>query len=777
MRAMPDAPTPQPIFTVRVRIVAGLVFAAMAWAMWAMAAGPLSGWSLTLRILLAAPVVIVGVISALAVIGGGEPEQAAAEPMAAPTAPRGAAARTRRVAATESAPTNQRTDGGASPSRPVGKRPAPTPAAAGNASVTAIIAAWKSRRGTLEPLAEAHPSTASDAYALREALMLAPEREDVDEDQAVALVRCVGQPETDDTSTTTALRQETLPSLIDFISHPRIAAFDDALSNPSMSAYVVLASYHTPDGMKHLVSVFRAGRFAGHWAWEKVFEMVQPGGPGVKWFVDQLAKPLPQGFRAVAFLDCANRLMLGGEVAGLAHPFDSEDGWRRLTDWLQDAENPSYAKSAAAALPFLSPQACDRLLPIALAHAARSVRVEAAWATAKIGRPDGLHALIAACGDAHCAIEAQDYLRELGHATAIPAAAAEPAFRAMAEFSRWLQHPNELGSVPDELAVVDRRTLLWPPTRDRRELFQIRFSGAHPGGSRTGGVGLVGATTFWLVGEGGPEESPDDRLARHCSWELQRQEDPRAPKDRDPRIGRQILASYNPEAGFLRAGERLDPAYDWAKREPPPWRPGNPCGEVQLDLDRLGMTHPFLATGDRRRFPEDAALCEDLDRDDILDALRRHLSAGDCRAAFVVMGGPMPIIAAYSDVFDAVVLFAFPPEIVAKLGSTLNLVAGGRLLVCITYQDDAGDELDVTPGPRARAQGFTSLYPILLDLVIDDRAATARLAAGIPEAEWLRAEELALKMLKTGPVGFRSVLPLRAFVPATMEDDSQDERA
>ena len=63
---------------------------------------------------------------------------------------------------------------------------------------------------------------------------------------------------------------------------------------------------------------------------------------------------------------------------------------------------------------------------------------------------------------------------------------------------------------------------------------------------------MVGSDTFALFGEDTAGLSPEDIYGLHCCWELEMNEDPRAPEERTPEAGRRILAEHN--SGFEDAG-------------------------------------------------------------------------------------------------------------------------------------------------------------------------------------------------------------------------------
>jgi hypothetical protein len=148
-----------------------------------------------------------------------------------------------------------------------------------------------------------------------------------------------------------------------------------------------------------------------------------------------LCDPLPPAFIGVSLLDAANACLIeGGEID---HPFDSQEGKLRLREWLTSTESDefSYAHSATLALPFISDPERNELLELAANHSDPGVQLAAAWAAATLGLEDGLQRLAGYCRDFKYAQTAKRYLAELGRDDVIPAAANEPGFAALAEFS------------------------------------------------------------------------------------------------------------------------------------------------------------------------------------------------------------------------------------------------------------------------------------------------------------------------------------------------------
>lgn len=169
--------------------------------------------------------------------------------------------------------------------------------------------------------------------------------------------------------------------------------------------------------------------------------------------------------------------------------------------------------------------------------------MEAAWASCYGGGEAAAKFLARLCTDPRFSLTAQDYLEELGRSHMIPIGARERDFVAMAEMCRWLAHPNEFGEPPTEVSVLDTRELQWPPTGDIRRVWLIRYSyvGRNEDGSDEVAVGMVGSVTFTLFSETTAAMCPEDIYGLHCCWELQWNEDPRAPKSRTAKAGRKLL--------------------------------------------------------------------------------------------------------------------------------------------------------------------------------------------------------------------------------------------
>lgn len=236
--------------------------------------------------------------------------------------------------------------------------------------------------------------------------------------------------------------------------------------------------------------------------------------------IDAIASP----DRRSAVVDIANRLLTHGLLARhpLAARLDVLEEMVATADLEGDADT-SDAVTACYALARIDDPRTTPILMRALDSGDRDVHLEAAFALACHGDARGVTALVDACRAHETLLRAQEYLQELELDHLIPDEARSPERQALAEFSSWLAHPHELGEPPDEVDVLDHRTLGWPPTSDRRELWLIRYTlrGKGKSGEAQTDAGVVGSITFCLFGYGLAHRPPEDAYAIHCVWELE----------------------------------------------------------------------------------------------------------------------------------------------------------------------------------------------------------------------------------------------------------------
>jgi hypothetical protein len=302
--------------------------------------------------------------------------------------------------------------------------------------------------------------------------------------------------------------------------------------------------YGGAEGLNRIV--FAARTLPEGYLWSVIFGQIAADDEAFEVVHAALCEPLPRGFAAVAYLDACNSRCREEKLA--KHPFDTPEGHSMLRGWLTGDEE-SFAHSATGAVPFIASGVGGELLAVALGHANIAVRMEAAWASARLGDPNAVARLIGWCDRPETCWRAEECLRQLGFEDQIPDAAKTPEFRALSEMAQWLEHPSEFGRAPDELELADAREMYWPPTDDRRVVYAVRYlyRAADAGETDDAGYGMVGSVTFALFGEATAVLTPLQVYALHCCWELEMNEDRRAPAKRSVEAGMALLRKHNPQ--------------------------------------------------------------------------------------------------------------------------------------------------------------------------------------------------------------------------------------
>lgn len=394
----------------------------------------------------------------------------------------------------------------------------------------------------LSELGEYEIATLADAEALTQAMAEFVKR-DVDSDEAVSafpeFVRLFQSVTSAEAYRHLALKG--IPLLIE--------AYDAKLIDPGecdgdlLFALKIFARYGIEEGLDRIIDAAYSVALQGGYLWAVIFEQLSDTDPLIPQLIKRLCHPLPDGFVCVALLDWVNRLAREKVIS--SHPFNTQEGIEKLRAWLtsSDEDEFSYAHAAAAAVPFVADPPRSELLALAMDHPDVGVQMEGAWASATLGSEAGVKFLARLTLDRNLAITARTYLQELKRTDAIPDEANDPDFVAMAEMCEWLSHPQEFGLPPDEIELYDARELFWPPTNDWRPLwlFKYHYSSSGDDDSVTDGVGMAGSITFSLIDETNVDMPPEDIYALHCCWELEANDDPRAPMDRSVEAGRALI--------------------------------------------------------------------------------------------------------------------------------------------------------------------------------------------------------------------------------------------
>jgi hypothetical protein len=319
----------------------------------------------------------------------------------------------------------------------------------------------------------------------------------------------------------------------------------EALEETVFHGLRMLALMAEVEGTEVVIAATQKKTIAGSFWWQSVMDIYASGHPLAGPFFGAMAESLPQQFAGIALLDAANAACR--EHGLKAHPFDNADGVKRLTKLLKlkDISEFSFALSAAASLPFLAPRRRTPLMTLAAKHKDAGVRMELAWAQAKLGKSIGAKTLAVAALHPHTSSRACDYLEELGLEKKIPAEALNPDFAAMAAMCDWLSHPNEFGEPPTSITLFDTRTIYWPPAgkKTRAWLFEYTYAKTKDRPKAETGVGIAGPILFAMFDEATPNLTPERIYGLYCEMALQWDEDKRAPKKRTGKKGWDLIAA------------------------------------------------------------------------------------------------------------------------------------------------------------------------------------------------------------------------------------------
>jgi hypothetical protein len=286
------------------------------------------------------------------------------------------------------------------------------------------------------------------------------------------------------------------------------------------------AQFASLQGTNHIIDAIKMPFQPESYLWWSTIAQFTEDHPFRARLLQPFQRKLPADGIAETLLSTSNDICIQNE--NVSHPFDNADGKQRLLAWLQDRDPERYdrAHSAAIAIAFLSESELEPLISAALEHPNKDVAIEGAWAAGRAGKERGLQALANYCLEIGHSSRAQGYLEEIGRPDLIPAAARDPAFRAQAEFSGWLSHPNELGVVPDQVEIVDQRSLRWPLQKDPSDFFVVRYllkdrTGLDPDDED---CGVVGSQTWCFFTMKMHQRPSEDVYAIHAYWEMRNED-------------------------------------------------------------------------------------------------------------------------------------------------------------------------------------------------------------------------------------------------------------
>lgn len=157
---------------------------------------------------------------------------------------------------------------------------------------------------------------------------------------------------------------------------------------------------------------------------------------------------------------------------------------------------------------------------LSLGH--RRLHTEIAAALARLGDDDGMAALVRMTGECVARPRALAYLEELGLLDRVPEEHQTPAARAAGELAAWLAEPMHFGMGPQEIEVLESRTMHWPGYAEPIECFLLRYTYRGPG-SAFSGVGITGPVTHTFTADL-DDLPPDDLFALFAGWQAEHEE-------------------------------------------------------------------------------------------------------------------------------------------------------------------------------------------------------------------------------------------------------------
>jgi len=202
------------------------------------------------------------------------------------------------------------------------------------------------------------------------------------------------------------------------------------------------------------------------------------------------------------------------------HPEEMADSFTQLRNMVSDSVSLTVSLCDALSL-IGNPESTPKLFQaLELGH--RRVRVEAAFALAKLGEQAGTSALIELAEEAPVRLRVLAYADELGLLDDIPTEHQTEAARAEAELVSYLAGPTQMGMAPNECELVDHRVQFWPGEEEATDCFLFRYSYELPQGSYSN-IGIAGPLAFSLTADLG-DLSPDSIYAAYAGWQAKHDE-------------------------------------------------------------------------------------------------------------------------------------------------------------------------------------------------------------------------------------------------------------
>lgn len=304
----------------------------------------------------------------------------------------------------------------------------------------------------------------------------------------------------------------------------------------------MLANYNNEKGIQKLSELINENFKKDDYLWSFIFTSISEDEKKYNSIINGLNGKFPTGFLGISLLDMCNTMAIHSNT--YAYPFNTLEGFSYLDDVIKNSssDEDSYIISATTSIPFLAKEFQNKLFELVNHHKNINVQIEAAWAGAKIGNEEYIDKLVRFAKDYRYSSLAVSYLKELNLDNKIPLEIYQSDFQALSEMCEWLSYPTEFEKYPDDAVIFDKRNIYWPPTKDFRTIYLIKYTykNYNEDGSDKTGIGLVGSVTFSFFSINNILKlKPLEVLAIHCNWELKKE------KYEDIKSGIAILKKYN----------------------------------------------------------------------------------------------------------------------------------------------------------------------------------------------------------------------------------------
>ena len=320
--------------------------------------------------------------------------------------------------------------------------------------------------------------------------------------------------------------------------------YDKSLITSDLFIIKIFAYYKNKNGLSSMVKYIKENYQSGNYFWEIAFQVLSQDSLKYNYVISELKGYLPEKFLGITYLDMCNEIALHNK--SFIHPFNSENGYLYLKNVIiaNKKKDESYVASATSALPYLKEEYRKELYPLIADNDNIEVQIEATWTGARTGEKKSIDKLIEYAKDYRYHERVSEYIKALHLEGQISEYTNKPDFVALCDMCGWLSHPMEYGKYPDNAEIIYQKELYWPPTKDRRTIYLIKYTykSFNVDGSDDVGIGMVGSTVWSFYSINNIlTMKPIELLGMYCIWEIQKG------KIEDSKKGIDLLKKYNPE--------------------------------------------------------------------------------------------------------------------------------------------------------------------------------------------------------------------------------------